>query len=230
MNQFLSDLKGVILTPAQTIAAVMERKRWLPALALVVAVSLLLSYLAYPVVKVEQAKLVRSSPMADRLSEEQLDNLDKYTPAKRVGETLFQLPIQPLIFVLAAFFIYLFFKIGGAEGFFVNYFTAVCYASLIDTVFGGLVKTALILLKKSIMVSTSLTLLFPAMEIRSPAYLMLSQFDLFSIWYLVALALAIAVFSKMSPSRSLAIASAYFAFRAIVFVLFSMLFMRMWGG
>jgi hypothetical protein len=230
MNQFISDLKGVFLTPGQTIAGVMERKKWVPPLVLVVFTATLLSYMSYPIIKVEQAKMIRGMAVADKMSEEQLDNLDKFTPAKRINETLFQIPIQSLKIIVAAFFIYLFFKLGGAEGFYVNFFTGACYASLIDMGVGAAVKTVLILLKKSILVSTSLTLFFPGLEIRSPAYAMLSQFDLFSIWFLVALALGIAIFSKMKLFKSLGIASAYFVFRSIIVVLFTLLMMRMWGA
>ncbi len=230
MNQFLNDLKGIVMTPAQTIASAMERKKWVPALALVLAMTWLFSYLSYPVVKAEGAKMMRNSPMADRLSEEQLDGLDKFTPVKRFSETAFQILFQALMLIIATFFIYLFYKLGSSEGLYSNFFTGVCYASIIDMVLGGAVKTVLVLSKKSLLVSTSLTLLFPQLEIRSPAYVMLSQFDLFTIWFLVALALGVATYSRMKVSKSLGIAAAYFAFRAVVLLLFTIFFMRIMGG
>lgn len=227
MIDIIGDVTGVILNPGKTIANTMFNKKWVAVFILILVVSSFATYLTYPVTKLEQAKFIRNSELANRLSEEQLENLDKFTPMQRLTGTLFPIPITALILVVAAFFIYLFFKIGGTEGTYMNYFSGVVHASVIDMVLGGILKSALVVSQKSIMVSTGLGLLSPTSDFRNLSYLVLSQFDFFTIWYLIALAFGIAQFAKIKPQKSIWITLAYFVFKAITVVSFSYITMRL---
>jgi hypothetical protein len=185
--------------------------------------------MTYPVTKAEQAKLLKNSEFAARMSEEQLESLDKFTPAQRLAGALFPVPITALTMVLAAFFVYMFFKIGGTDGGYMNFFSGIVHASVIDMVLGGIVKSLLIISQKSILVSTSLSLLSPTASFRSLSYLLFSQFDFFSIWYLSALAIGIAQFAKISARKSLGITAGYFLFKGTVVVAFSYFTLRLVG-
>lgn len=227
MSNIIGDVADVILSPGKTIANTMFKKKWVAVFILILVVSSLATYLTYPVTKAEQAKFIRNSELANRLSEEQLESLDKFTPAQRLTGTLFPIFVMALTLVVSAFFIYLFFKIGGTEGTYMNFFSGVVHASVIDMVLGGILKSALVVSQKSIMVSTGLGLLSPANDFRNLSFLVLSQFDFFTIWYLAALALGIAGFAKIKPRKSLLIAFSYFVFKAIVVVSFSYFTMRL---
>jgi hypothetical protein len=245
MNEFLNDLMGVIKSPGPTIGKLMEKKRWLAVFILILLTTAIITYLSYPVTKVEGAKLIRDSEIANKLSEEQLANLDKFTPAQRLIGALTQLPLAALMLLLAAFFVYLFFKVAGAEGNFSNYFSGVVHASVLDMFLGGILKAVLISIKKTMFVHTGLTMFFPALDFRSMPFLILSQFDFFSIWYLAALALGIAFFSKtslkksdsmgsdhftkISAQKSIIIVVLYFLFKSLVFVSFSYFSMKLMG-
>jgi hypothetical protein len=229
MNELISDFLGVIGSPAQTIGKIMTAKRWQAVLVIILLLTAMATFLTYPITKVEQAKFVRDSAMADKLSEEQLANLDKFTPTQRLLGALTALIFAGLMIVVAAFFVYLFFKVAGAEGNYVHYFSGVVYASILDMFLGGILKSLLILMKKTMLVHTGLTMFFPGLDFRSLPFIILSQFDFFSIWYLVALALGIAVFAKISPKRSILIATLYFLFKSLVFVSFSYFSMKLLG-
>lgn len=229
MNEFFSNFVGVIGNPAPTIAKVMDKKRWQAALALILLVSAVVTFITFPITKVEQAKFIRDSEMADKLSEEQLASLDKFTPTQRFTGSLYALVFSGLTVVIAAFFIYLFFKVAGCEGSYVNFFSGVAHASILDMALGGILKGSLILLKKTVMVHTGLTMFFPGLDFRSLPFIVLSQFDFFSIWYLVVLALGIAVYAKISLKKSLTITVAYFLFKSLVFIAFSYLTMKLMG-
>jgi len=229
MNEFASDFFGVIGNPGPTIARVMDKKRWQAALVLVLLVSAIVTFITFPVSKVEQAKLIRDSQMAEKLSEEQLASLDKFTPTQRFMGSLYALVFSGLTIVIGAFFIYLFFKVAGSEGNYVNYFSGVAHASILDMFLGGILKGALILLKKTLIVHTGLTMLFPGLDFRSLGFIVLSQFDFFSIWYLAALALGIAVYAKISLKKSISVMVAYFLFKSLVFIAFSYLAMKLVG-
>lgn len=229
MNEFLHDVLGMIGNPGPIIGHSMEKKRWLAAFVLILLTTSIVAYISYPVTKVEGAKLIRDSEMADKLSEEQLANLDKFTPAQRFFGALTQLPMAALVMLFGAFFVYLFFRVAGAEGIFSNYFSGVAYASLLDMLLGGIVKGVLIVFKKTMFVETGLTIFFPAMDFRSLPYIILSQFDFFSIWYLVALALGIAHFTKISLQKAITVMILYFLFKSLVFVSFSYFSMKLMG-
>jgi hypothetical protein len=229
MSEFIGDLFGVIGNPAQTIARVMEKKRWQAVLALIVLVTAMVTFITFPITKVEQAKFIRDSEMADKLNDEQLANLDKFTPVQRVSGALYAAVFASLVLVLGAFFVYLFFKVGGAEGNYVHYFSGVAWASMLDMVLGGVLKGSLVLLKKTMLVHTGLTMFFPGLDFRSLPFIVLAQFDFFSIWYLVALALGIAAFARISLQKSIVIAAIYFLFKSLVFIAFSYFMMKLMG-
>ena len=229
MNEFFNDLRGVILSPGQTIGKLMGKKRWQAVFVIILLTVSIVSYLSYPITKVEGAKLIRDSEMANKLSEEQLANLDKFTPTQRLFGALSQLPLGALMMLFAAFFMYLFFKVAGVEGDFGHFFSGVVHASVLDMFLGGIIKTTLILIKKTMFVHTGLTMFFPGLDFRSMPFLILSQFDFFSIWYLLALALGIAIFTKMSPQKSITIVVLYFLFKSLVFVSFSYFSMKLIG-
>jgi len=229
MNEFYSDFIGVIGNPAQTIGKIMEKKRWQAVLAVILLLTAIATFLTYPITKVEQAKFIRDSEMADKLSEEQLANLDKFTPSQRLTGAMISLVLAGLMIVVSAFFIYLFFKVAGSEGNYVHYFSGVVHASILDMFLGGILKSSLILMKKTMLIHTGLTMFFPGMDFRSLSFIVLAQFDFFSIWYLAALALGIAFFAKISPQKSISIAVMYFIFKSLVFVSFSYFSMKLMG-
>jgi hypothetical protein len=229
MSEFFSEVIGVIGNPAQTIARVMEKKRWKAALAVILLVTAVVTFVTFPISKVEQAKFIRDSEMADKLSDEQLASLDRFTPAQRINGALFAAVFAALALVMGAFFVYLFFKVGGAEGNYVHYFSGVALASILDMLLGGVLKSSLILIKKSIMVHTGLTMFFPGLDFRSLPFIVLSQFDFFSIWYLAALALGIAAFSRLSLKKSMIITVLYFLFKSLIVIAFSYFSMKLMG-
>jgi hypothetical protein len=229
MNELVNDLIGVIVNPGPTIGKVMDKKRWLGAFIIILLATAIVTYLAYPVTKVEGAKFIRDSEMANKLSEEQLANLDKFTPAQRLFGALTQLPMAAIMLLLGAFFVYLFFKVAGADGNFSNYFSGVVHASVLDMFLGGILKAAMIAVKKTVFVHTGLTMFFPALDFRSMPFLILSQFDFFSIWYLLALTLGIACFAKISARKSITVAVLYFLFKSLVFISFSYFSMKLIG-
>jgi hypothetical protein len=229
MNEFINDLSGVIATPARTVAQAMAGKRWRAALLLILAVTAACTFVTFPVTKAEQARLIRDSQFAEKLSDEQLADLDRFTPLQRAMGALYAAAFAALVLAIGAFFIYLFFKVGGAEGLYVNYFSGVALASVLDMVLGAALKSALVMAKKTVMVHTGLTMFFPGLDFRGLPFLVLAQFDFFSLWFLAALALGTAVFAKISPRKSLVIAALYFVFKSLILVAASFFSMRMMG-
>jgi len=229
MHEMVNDLVGVIVNPGPAIGTLMDKKRWQAVFLLIVMTAALVAYISYPVTKAEGARLIRDSEMADKMSEEQLANLDKFTPGQRLFGALTQLPMAAIIMLFAASFVTMFFKIAGSTGSFSNFFSAVVHASLLDMFFGAIVRGALMTITRTMFVHTGLTMFFPGLDFRSMPFIILSQFDFFSIWYLAVLALGIAHFAKISMQKSIMIMALYFLFKSLVFVSFSFLSMKLIG-
>ncbi|HSQ34524.1 MAG TPA: YIP1 family protein [Candidatus Binatia bacterium] len=229
MNQFVNDLVGVIVNPGPAIAALMDKKRWQAVFMLILMTTAILAYISYPITKAEGARFIRNSEMAEKFSEEQLANLDKFSPGQRLFGALTQLPMAAVILLMAAFFVYLFFKTAGCEGNFGNYFSGVVHASLLDMFLGGILKNVLMWINKTMIVHTGLTMFFPDLDFRSVKFVILSQFDFLSIWYLLALAMGIALFTKISVKKSMVVMALYFLFKSVIFVSFSYFSMKLIG-
>ncbi len=223
----MENLVAVFTNPGPAVAQAMEKKRWIAAFLVVLAAAAIFSYATFPIVKVDQARLIRESPMADKIPADRLDAMDKFTPGQRLFGSVSAALFTGLALLVGTFFVYLFYKLGGVEGLFVQFFAAVATASLLDGVAGGLVRTALVLAKKSMFVSTGLAALFPAMPVQSIGYVVLSQFDLFTFWYLAALVLGVALFARVPVKKSLICVAMYFVFKLAVTTLFTYISMRM---
>jgi len=134
-----------------------------------------------------------------------------------------------LALLIGTFFVYLFFKLGNCEGLYADYFILFVNASLIDLVAGGILRSFLITIKGSTEIVTSLAILTPSLPKSSLTYLVFSQFDVFNLWFLYALALGIAIALKTDLKKSLLIVSFYFAFKSSLAVIFSYLSLRLIG-
>lgn len=229
MNALIADVVGVITGPAAAIARAMAEKRWKALLAVILLVTAVVTFATFPVTKADQARMIRDSEMADKLNDEQLASLENYTPFQRVMGSVTAMFFAALALVLSAFFVYLFYKIAGGEGLYANYFAAVTHASVLDMVLGGALKGVLVLAKRTVLVQTGLTVFFPGLDFRSLPFIVLSQFDFFSLWFLAALALGIAAYSKMAPRKSFGIAALYFLFKSLILVALSYFSMKMMG-
>jgi hypothetical protein len=218
MSEFFKDFIGVIGSPGPTIGRLMAKKRWQAALAIILLVTAVATFITFPIAVKDNAIMMRDSSIAEKMSDEQLINLDRVTVAGRFFATFIAILVSILVITIGAFFIYLFFKIGGAEGFYVHYFTGVAFASILDMGFGGILRTLLVLSKKTVLIHTGLVMFFPGLDSHSLLSIFLRQFDFFSLWYLVALALGISVFTKFSLKKSIFITSQYFLFKCLVAV------------
>lgn len=228
MSDYLKDLKGIISSPGPTLGKLMEKKQWTATLVLILAFVFIFSYMTAPAKIAKSQELLQESEIADYVPEDQLENFQKITGTKRIMVSLWAVFIAFVILAVASFFIYLFYGIGGAEGVYSNYFSIVVNASIIDTVLPLILGILSVLSGIGIAAYSNLANilnLFP----NTITYLIVSQFDIFHIWYLIAVALGIAVFSKISQKKSLIIVLVYFIFTAILKILFSYLSIKILG-
>ena len=99
-------------------------------------------------------------------------------------------------------------------------------ASIIDMFFGYVLSTVTILLNIDVLaLNTPLTMLFSPPE-GSFIHLIFSRVNVLAIWYTVAIAAGVSVFSGMKFKKSLIISFLYFLFKAVVGIAFSYIFIQ----
>jgi hypothetical protein len=222
-SRFLSDAAGIIQSPGHTLGRLMEQKKWVPVFLLLVITIGIFTYLIYPI---QVKHLAEQARMSGYLSEDEAAYLFNTSTLSRLMAVVFSAITVTLTLIFAAFFVYLFYGIGGAEGMYANYFSVVTNASIIDMLFPALLRTLSLLSGIGFSVFSKPALLLFSLPPRSLSFLILARLDIFDLWYLAAIAAGIGVFSKMSIKKSLFIAFFYFLFKTFIGVAFSYLGMQ----
>jgi hypothetical protein len=89
------------------------------------------------------------------------------------------------------------------------------YASVIGAM-GGIIKMPLVLAKESIDVRTSIAAFFPSVPFDSPVGVLLSNFDIFSIWTVVVVVIGYHVLTGIGIKKSAAIVVALWGVVVVV--------------
>jgi hypothetical protein len=212
-NVFGNDVVGVIKTPGATLGRLTEEKNWVPVFLLLVVIVAIFTYIVFPM---QMAKMAEDPKFAEIMGEEQAAYfVDQSTTSRMMGVFL-SLFGMFLSIVFGAFFLYLFYGIGGSDGLYGNYFSLVTNASIIDVLFPTILNGVSMLTSLNIASVATPFLLFLSPDPQSIDFLALSRLNVFSIWYIVAVAAAMSVFSRMSFKKSIFIAVLYFIFKAVV--------------
>ncbi len=112
----------------------------------------------------------------------------------------------------------------STQGNFVGVLAVLVHASFIDKLLGNGLRSFLILTRKSVMqTSTSLAVLFPKIEVTSPAYIILGQLDLFQLWMFGVLAVGLSAVFKVSLRKSLFISYGFWLLKSIVYIAIGMI-------
>lgn len=213
MLVLLRDIRGVFLSPGRTLGTLMEERRWVALFLLLVVLFALLNYITYPI---QRAKMAEQALLTGYLSDDQVNSYLNTTMFSRIAFCAFS-AVKLFVFIsLGAMFLYLFFGIGGAEGFYSNYFALTVNASLIDLFFQELFIFLTMMFSHDYLLYTRpFTLLFNPVP-KSFMSLFFIRIDIFSLWYIVAVALGISVFSTMGKKRALLIGFIYLLFKVTI--------------
>ncbi len=225
INSLFAGLDGIIRTPGPSLGTLMGNKKWVPYFVFILLTVMILSFVTFPYAADQMSEMLQDSNLADYFQDQ---NFDFHSLS--VGQKMFVL-IPELLFVfivigVGSFFTYLFFGIGGAEGLYINYFSIVTGASLIDIVFPKMIESISLIFNVKLLEFMSPALFYGG-EAKSFFHVFVSRFDIFSIWYTIAIALGIAYFTKIDKKKALSISVIYLIFKALVISGFSFFFMSM---
>lgn len=214
---------GIFRTPGRTLSAQMSTRKWGAVFLLLAAVVSLYSYVAYPV---QVAKMSEQAEMNGYMSADEVARYFNPTGFSRIMASAFAVLSIWLVLVFGAFFLYLFFGIGGAEGNFGNFYALVVNASVIDLMLPLLLNFLVLLTGVNFgYLASPLMVLSP--DPKTLTALVLERFNVFFIWYLIAVAAGVSVYAKLDFKKCLRISLYYFLFKSLIGIAFAYLLIKM---
>ena len=218
---FITDLKGIFIAPGPTLGKLMGKKQWIISFLLICAVVFALSYVYAPAV-IEN--------LSQQLADQEIGGITKPTPLNRALVSISFLFRFLLRLTVGAFFLYLFFGIAGAKGVYANFFSVTVNAAIIGSLLPEILQFLLFLSNAKTTAVANATILFPSAAPGTWNHAILSQIDIFYLWFLFIVALGIASYAKIGKLKSILIALCYFIFRSAIVVLLSVLFAKLRGS
>jgi hypothetical protein len=222
MSNFWKDMTGIILNPGKTLGKLMKEKKWIPAFLLLAITSIIFTYVSTPL-------QIESLSQEQQLSETQITLMQEKVQLVSFLASMGSVFMVFLSICMGAFFIYLFFGIGGSEGFYSNYFSLTVNASILDVLFPNFILTLSLISQIPISKFTNLAILLGYPDSTDLINLALIRIGIFELWYIVAISAGIARFSRLSIKKCLFIGIIYFIFKTAVSVPIQYLFTNIFG-
>ena len=198
----LAKVVGVFLGPQKTFDAVDERPDWAVPMAIIVAVSLVLSYLMMPA--------IMNSPQLQEQIESAAErgNMTYEDAEEMIGKTIrVFVPVQAAIgppiaiLIVAGLLMFVGNVVMGGKAPFKKVYSMNTYSGLIG-VLGQVVKAPIVMAKESLDVQFSLALVMPSSAQDSTLFKLLDVFDFFLIWQSVILVTGIMVIYKFTQKKA----------------------------
>ena len=225
-NSFIEDLVGIFKTPGQTLGKLMKSRNWVPMFLILVIIMGLVTYFTFPA---KMAQMAKDPRYAEIMGGEKAPYFVNNSTFARTMGTFTSVFVLFVTLVMGAFFLYLFFGIGGSDGLFNNYFTLVVHASVIDVVIPLLLSSLSIVTGIGFSAVATPFNLILSPDPKSFIFLVLGALNIFTLWYHVVVAAGIHVFSNLSFKKCMTISILYFLFKAVVSVGFSYIAMKIMG-
>ena len=229
-------IQGVFFSPQPTFQSLAERPVWLDVLIIVLVLFGLFSFLVAPAANRDTLQTMKDNvKLQERLGQERFNqmitNLENVGPAQMAVRSFGITPLMLLVGILFSSLILLVFgRLVSTEGTYKQVLAALVHANLIDKVLGNGVRLILILMRKSVLqTTTSLALLAPKLAVTSPAFIILSQFDVFQLWMFGVLGYGMSAVFKIPLKKALFVAYAFWLLKAIVYIVMGLVFSRMMG-
>ena len=222
---FFKRLEGVFFSPRQVFQSLAERPVWVDALVVLLILLALFSYFTSPFSRNDQLQMMKdNAKLKQRMGEtrynEYVAKLESPPSSAMVIRNVVAGPAMSLIGLLFSSLVFMILgRFISSQGKYVQIISAVIHANFVDKLLGNAVRFLLISAKKSVMqTSTSLALLFPKMEVTSPAYVVLGQIDFFQLWMFGILAFGLSSIFKIELKKALFLSYGFWLLKSLIYI------------
>lgn len=232
---FFNRLFGVYFNPKDTFKALSEKPVWVDMLILLLLLVTLYAVLIAPYIPKDQIKLLQSdAERRERMGEEAYNQQMEFwkdPPPFVTITSIFMQPVSLLIaFLIQSLVILGMGRLTSTEGKYIQVFSSFIHANAINLVLGNALRVFLIFSRESVFqTSTSLALFFPRLEIKSSAYVVLTQVDFFQIWVFGILAFALSEVFKIELKKALFLSYGFWFIRSLFYIAIGLLGMKLGG-
>lgn len=220
---FFQRFTGVIFNPQPTFQFLAQKPVWVDALIVMLIFSAAFSYLTFPFSQQDNLQAFKNNhELRERMGEERfnqmVESMQNPSSTQRIIASVMGPFSLGIGFLISSLVILILGRMTSTHGHFVQIFSVYLHANFIDKILGYGIKLPLIHMTDSVVqTTTSLAVFFPTLELTSPVFIVLSQFDLFQIWLFGILAYGLAAILKISLKKALFISYGFFLIKALIY-------------
>ncbi|HEX2694982.1 MAG TPA: YIP1 family protein [Acidobacteriota bacterium] len=222
---FFKRVEGVFFGPGPMFRSLAEKPVWFDALIILLLLLAVFAAVVAPYSQSDQLQMFKDNTrLKERMGEtryaEMIARIENASPSGAVAKGVVLGTAMGAIGLLFSSLVLLILgRFVSAQGNYISVVAAVVHASFIDKLLGNAVRAFLIVTRKSLMqTSTSLAMLFPKIEMTSPAYVILGQIDLFQIWMFGVLAVGLSAVFKVDLRKSLFISYGFWLLKSVIYI------------
>lgn len=229
----LQKIWRIFTEPSKTFTVLSKKPSWFVPVAIVLVVGIISGFITYPLQIQLQINAIQEM---DRFSAEQkqeiIDRVEEQ--ANRPGPRILRSVIQPVLLIFFMVFgaaVFLWFGgnlLFGGDVSFKKVLSVYSYSTLVGVmgIPATIVKVPLMMVKKSMLVQTSLAAVLPSADLKSILFHSLSRFDVFEIWQIAVVSIGIAIICNFSMKKSAGLVIGLWVVWSIIAVVLG----RIFGG
>jgi len=216
---FSGRLIGTYFDPGRTFRAISERPLWVDVLIVLLILISLYTYLIFPFGQKDSLRSLEdnAAKLKAKWGESRYASyLERMKGQDRSLTTFLVTPLTHLVgFLFSALIVLGMGRLVSTQGNYLQVFSSLLHANLVDKLLGNGLRLFLISGRKSVLeTSTGLPVLFPKLDVMSTAYALLAQVDLFQIWTFCLFGIGLAAAFKISLKKGVVISFAFWLLKS----------------
>ncbi len=202
---------GVFTSPAATMRDIAAHPTWLPPMIIAVLVALVFSIFSQDLILERQRTEVRKRN--PEMTEQQLAVMEKMT---KISTPIMAVVMTPIVYLLiGGVLLFTGNVLLGGEAKFKTLFATASWSGVIS-VLSTLINAPVMKARGVLESATSLAFLLPPEDNETPLYFLLSQIDLFTLWWVIVLGFGFSAAYKFTTQKSMTVLFIWWAALAAV--------------
>jgi len=216
---FSGRLIGTYFDPGRTFRAISERPLWVDVLIVLLILISLYTYLIFPFGQKDSLRSLEdnAAKLKAKWGESRYTSyLERMKGQDRSLTAFLVTPLTYLVgFLFSALIVLGMGRLVSTQGNYLQVFSSLLHANLVDKLLGNGLRLFLISGRKSVLeTSTGLPVLFPKLDVMSTAYALLAQVDLFQLWTFCLFGMGLAAAFKISLKKGFVISFAFWLLKS----------------
>jgi len=216
---FSGRLIGTYFDPGRTFRAISERPLWVDVLIVLLILISLYTYLIFPFGQKDSLRSLEdnAAKLKAKWGESRYASyLERMKGQDRSLTAFLVTPLTYLVgFLFSALIVLGMGRLVSTQGNYLQVFSSLLHANLVDKLLGNGLRLFLISGRKSVLeTSTGLPVLFPKLDVMSTAYALLAQVDLFQLWTFCLFGIGLAAAFKISLKKGVVISFAFWLLKS----------------